>query len=57
MKTAPAHPVLPAKLAAKRAAFRATAENAGARQAPGYSLLSAAIKMGCRGAIKIAEKI
>ena len=36
---------------------KTTAENAGARQAPGYSLLSAAIKMGCRGAIKIAEKI
>ena len=36
---------------------KTTAENAGAKQAPGYGLLSAAIKMGCRGAIKIAEKI
>lgn len=36
---------------------KTTAENAGARQAPGYALLSAAIRMGCRGAIKIAEKI
>lgn len=34
-----------------------TAEAAGAREAPGYGLLSAAIKMGCRAAIKVAEKI
>jgi len=34
-----------------------TAEAAGARDAPAYGLLSAAIKMGCRAAIKIAEKI
>lgn len=40
MKTAPAHPVLPAKLAAKRAAFRATAENAGGRLAGRYPLLA-----------------
>lgn len=36
---------------------KATAENAGAKEAPGYGLLSAAIRLGCRGAIKIAEKI
>ncbi len=36
---------------------KTTAENAGARQAPGYGLLSAVIKIGCRGAIRIAEKI
>jgi len=34
-----------------------TAEEAGAAEAPGYSLLSAAIKLGCRAAIRIAEKI
>ena len=36
---------------------KTTAENAGAKEAPGYPLLSAAIRMGCRGAIKLAEKI
>lgn len=30
---------------------------AGAQDAPGYRLLSAAIRFGCRSAIKIAEKI
>ncbi|WDI32819.1 demethoxyubiquinone hydroxylase family protein [Hyphococcus flavus] len=34
-----------------------TAENEGAREAPGYGLLSAAIRAGCRVAIKIAEKV
>lgn len=34
-----------------------TAEAAGAKEAPGYGLLSAAIRLGCRGAIRIAEKI
>jgi ubiquinone biosynthesis monooxygenase Coq7 len=29
----------------------------GAREAPGYPLLSAVIKAGCRAAIKISEKI
>ncbi len=33
------------------------AEDAGAEEAPGYPLLSAVIKTGCRAAIKIAEKI
>jgi ubiquinone biosynthesis monooxygenase Coq7 len=29
----------------------------GAREAPGYALLSAVIRTGCRAAIKISEKI
>ena len=29
----------------------------GARQAPGYRLLTAAIKAGCRAAIKVSEKV
>jgi ubiquinone biosynthesis monooxygenase Coq7 len=33
------------------------ATRAGAREAPGYRFLSAAIRSGCRAAIKIAEKI
>ncbi len=36
---------------------KTTAEAAGASQAPGYSLLSAVIKAGCRVAIKVAEKV
>jgi ubiquinone biosynthesis monooxygenase Coq7 len=53
-----------AELSATIAQFRedelghkATAEEAGAADAPGYSLLSAAIRVGCRTAIKIAEKV
>ncbi len=34
-----------------------TAETHGAESAPGYGLVSAAIRLGCRAAIKIAEKI
>ena len=34
-----------------------TAIDQGARQAPGYSVLSALIKIGCRAAIRISEKI
>lgn len=34
-----------------------TAEDAGAEDAPGYALLSAVIRAGCRTAIKVAEKI
>lgn len=34
-----------------------TAEAAGAEAAPGYSLLSAIIRTGCRAAIKVAEKV
>ena len=36
---------------------KATAEAAGANEAPGYNLLSAVIGAGCRAAIRIAEKI
>ncbi|WP_375204780.1 demethoxyubiquinone hydroxylase family protein [Hyphococcus sp.] len=34
-----------------------TAEDEGAREAPGYRLLSAAIRLGCRAAIRVAEKV
>lgn len=34
-----------------------TAEDHGAQDAPGYALLSSAIRFGCRAAIRIAEKI
>lgn len=34
-----------------------TAIEQGAEQAPGYAFLSAAIKLGCRAAIRISEKI
>lgn len=34
-----------------------TAEDAGAAEAPGYGLLSRAIRLGCRAAIRVAEKI
>ncbi len=34
-----------------------TAEGEGARETPGYRLLSSAIRLGCRAAIRIAEKI
>lgn len=37
-------------------AHRDRAVEAGARQAPGYGLLSAVIRAGCRAAIKAAEK-
>lgn len=36
---------------------KATAEEAGAHDAPGYRLFSSVIGVGCRAAIKIAEKI
>jgi ubiquinone biosynthesis monooxygenase Coq7 len=39
------------------AAHRQTALDHGAEQAPGYRLLSEAIKAGCRVAIKLSEKI
>jgi ubiquinone biosynthesis monooxygenase Coq7 len=38
-------------------AHRDLAVAEGARQAPGYRLLSAAISVGCRAAIRISEKI
>src|SRR5690348_14869552 len=42
---------------ADEAAHRDTALAQGAEQAPGYKLLSEAIKAGCRVAIKLSEKI
>ena len=42
---------------ADEAAHRNTALEHGAEQAPGYKLLSEAIKTGCRIAIKLSEKI
>ena len=42
---------------ADEAAHRATALEHGAEAAPGYKLLSEAIKAGCRVAIKLSEKI
>ncbi len=38
-------------------AHRETALAAGAEQAPGYPLLSGAIRLGCRVAIRLAERI
>ncbi|MFC3068410.1 demethoxyubiquinone hydroxylase family protein [Phenylobacterium soli] len=38
-------------------AHRDLAVDEGAREAPGYALLSAVIRTGCRAAIKISEKI
>lgn len=38
-------------------AHRDTAIEQGAREAPGYAVLSAVIKLGCRAAIRISEKI
>ena len=42
---------------ADEAAHRQTALDNGAEQAPGYRLMSEAIKAGCRVAIKLSEKI
>ena len=42
---------------ADEAAHRQTALENGAEQAPGYRLMSEAIKAGCRVAIKLSEKI
>ena len=36
---------------------RATAIAAGAERAPGYLLLTGAIRLGCRAAIRLAERI
>lgn len=46
-----------AKFRDEEAAHRELAEAEGAREAPGYPLLSAAIQAGCRIAIRISEKI
>ncbi|ODT86042.1 demethoxyubiquinone hydroxylase family protein [Phenylobacterium sp. SCN 70-31] len=53
-------PELAAQLAAFRddeLAHRDAAVEDGAREAPGYSLLSAVIQAGCRAAIRISEKV
>jgi 3-demethoxyubiquinol 3-hydroxylase len=53
-------PDLAAELAAFRQeelAHRDLARDEGAREAPGYALLAAVIRTGCRAAIKISEKI
>ena len=51
-------------LAERLSAFRddelrhqADAVGEGAREAPGYSLLAAVIRTGCRAAIKLSEKV
>jgi ubiquinone biosynthesis monooxygenase Coq7 len=36
---------------------RAAALAAGAERAPGFPLLSAAIRLGCRAAIRLSERI
>jgi ubiquinone biosynthesis monooxygenase Coq7 len=57
---APAEPELAAELSSFREdelAHRAVAIAAGAREAPAYGPISAAIRAGCRAAIRIAEKI
>ena len=38
-------------------AHRDLAVEEGAREAPGYSLLAAVIRTGCRAAIKLSEKV
>ncbi|MFN3511567.1 MAG: demethoxyubiquinone hydroxylase family protein [Phenylobacterium sp.] len=53
-------PELAAELAQFREeelAHRDKAVDEGAREAPGYAVLSAAIRAGCRAAIKISEKL
>lgn len=42
---------------AEEIAHKETAIDQGARNAPGYPVLSAVIKFGCRAAIRISEKI
>lgn len=46
-----------AKFRDEETAHRELAEAEGAREAPGYPLLSAAIQAGCRLAIKVSEKV
>nr|MEA2798251.1 3-demethoxyubiquinol 3-hydroxylase [Phenylobacterium sp.] len=46
-----------AKFREEELAHRDLAVEEGAREAPGYALLSAVIRTGCRAAIKISEKI
>ena len=46
-----------AKFREEELAHRDLAVEEGAREAPGYGLLSAVIRAGCRAAIRISEKI
>ena len=46
-----------AKFRDEELAHRDLAVEEGAREAPGYGLLSAVIQAGCRTAIKISEKV
>ncbi|WP_442679025.1 demethoxyubiquinone hydroxylase family protein [Sphingomonas sp. ASY06-1R] len=46
-----------AEFQAEEVEHRETALAAGAERAPGYPLLSAAIRMGCRAAIRLSERI
>jgi ubiquinone biosynthesis monooxygenase Coq7 len=46
-----------ARFRTEEVAHRDLAVAEGARQAPGYSLMSAAIRAGCRMAIKLSEKL
>jgi ubiquinone biosynthesis monooxygenase Coq7 len=57
---APAEPALAAELTRFRddeLAHRDLAIASGAREAPGYPLLGAVVRAGCRAAIRIAEKV
>jgi len=53
----PALAALVTEFRADEVAHRDTALAEGAEQAPGYALLSAVIKFGCRMAIRVSEKI
>jgi ubiquinone biosynthesis monooxygenase Coq7 len=46
-----------AKFREEELAHRDLAIEEGAHQAPGYGLLAAVIRVGCRAAIKISEKV
>ena len=45
------------KFRADEVAHKQTAIDQGAKDAPGYPVLSALVKFGCRAAIRISEKI
>ncbi len=46
-----------ARFRAEESAHKQTAIEQGAREAPGYEVLTALIRFGCRAAIRISEKI
>lgn len=46
-----------AKFRDEELAHRDTAVEEGAREAPGYAVLSAVVRAGCKAAIKISEKV